>query len=254
MTLDNAGWIAPEINRSISHATSRLETMVKSDILRPRLDSVSHPGAVYAELVEPVAQWLFSLAFAGGADCMVDLTDTPSKIYEVTSPNCGPRWKVFMPNQFSLQTVNPLVSPGNIWGPGGKFGLYGIILEAGQDSRGPQAELTFMLSAWTSKPESSEPYEITLVGFNTRGFPRASRLRGSIQGPGHESRPVEREMAVRYMLGLEPCDGFAAKGVGGGSVDDRLGFPFAEETLLGKMPLLIDYLRGCTEQLTRLNG
>jgi hypothetical protein len=251
MTSDNPAWTAPEITGPISRAAAQLENLLAADAFQPRLHEAPFRGALYAELVKPVAQSLFSLAVAGGRDCVMDLDNTPPKIYEVTHINCGERAKVYMPNQFSLQVVNPLVSPGNVWGPGGKFGLYGIILEVGSDRSGPQAELTLILSTWTDKPETEKPQEVALIGFNTRGLVRASCLRGAIHGQGFNA-PVERDMAVRYMLGLEPCEGFVCDGVGGGSIDDRLGFPFAEEVLIGKMSLLNEYLRGCADRLTQL--
>ena len=242
----------PVINGPISHAAARLEALLVSNALRPQPDGSPRSKVEYAQLVESVAKGLFSLAVAGGKEIVQDLTEMPSQIREATYVNWGPRIKLFAPNAFGPSVANLWAAPGNIWGPGGAFNLSAIMLEAGSDRYGPLAELTLVLPVWTASPDPERANWFALVGFNTRGHIREERVRGYVDGSGFAA-PVERYQALKCMLGIEKLDGFKCSSTGGYGVTSCLGFPFAEEILAAKAPLLNEYLVGCARKLGEQN-
>lgn len=242
----------PVISGPISRAAARLEGLLAAGAFQPQLDGSPRSKAVYAELVEPVAKGLFALAVAGGQDAVQDLTDTPTRLSEATHVNWGSREKLFAPNEFPLSAVNLWATPGSVWGPGGQFDLSAIMLEVGHDRDGLVAELTLALPSWTTSPDPAQGNWFALIGFNTRGHVREESIQGYIEGNGYAAL-VERRQALKYLLGLDTPDAFRHKACGGSGVTSALGFPFAEETLVAKMPLLKEYLVGCAKSLGKLN-
>ena len=252
MTFEYDPETGPVIKGPISHAAARLEAALAADAFRPRLEAASQSKAGYAGLIKPVAEGLFALAVAGGKEVVQDLTATKSLLPEATGANCGDRFKLFAANAFSLSVSNPWAAPGNVWGPGGAFNLAAVLLEWGYNIHGPLAELTLVLPVWTTSPILDKPHEFALIKFDTSGYTREERVRGVVNGGGFTA-PVERYQALKYMLGIESVDGFQHHFSGSSGISSCLGFPFAEEALLSKMPLLKDYLIACAVAIGNQN-
>ena len=243
------GLVVSDSIRSTAHSPiPRVAPLLKSwmdaDAFAPRACGAA--AAAYAELVEPVAKGVLALAQADGRR-VLDITSMSSKIRSRTAGVLGAdirnaRAKFLVVNSPTPEGHGMWDMGAAAWASGGKFGLTSLTLEVGRDRVAFQAELTLALSVWSKSAEPQRLEEFALLHFATTGHSESRRVRGVVSGEGFEAS-INPELALMHALGIRATEGFRLETIGDNEGIDRcLGFPYAEEVLLGKLLLLSDHL------------
>lgn len=215
--------------------------------------SSGHKNSKYAELVEPIAMGMLQLALAAGCHgtYVRDITELEGVLPSATSPSCGLRSKFLVLSEELRCDLSPVWFEG-AWAPSG-FGLHAVILEVGSDQAGQFATLSLVLPIWTATPEMAHrKHEFALISFNTRGHVQGARVHVFVNGMEKVALPLDH--ALKTLLGLTPRPRVGYKSFAYDDITECLGFPYAEEALLGKLPLLNRFFMACANRIRELFG